>query len=364
MRSFVYTASPARVVFGTGTIDQIENEIRLLGANRALILSTAEQADQAHALSARIGKAAAGIFAGAVMHTPIEVTDKALSMVRDAGANCLVSIGGGSTIGLGKAIALRTDLPQIAIPTTYAGSEATPILGQTENGVKTTQRSPKIRPETILYDVDLSLSLPVGLSVVSAMNAIAHAVEALYAKDGNPIIDNLAEQGIAAIANALPNIVTNPLDKNARSYALFGAWACGTCLGSVSMSLHHKLCHTLGGSFELPHAETHTIILPHVAAYNAAAAPAAMRRIATILGARDAWTGLYDLARSLNAPIALKGLGFKASALERAADLACANPYWNPRPVGREAILRLLQDAYEGRPPSAAASETEGTFDA
>jgi maleylacetate reductase len=268
-----------------------------------------------------------------------------------AQADCLVSLGGGSTIGLGKALALRTDLPQVAIPTTYAGSEATPILGQTEHGRKTTIRTTKVLPESIIYDVDLTLGLPARLSVVSGLNAIAHAVEALYAKDANPVTSMLAERGIAAIAHALPRIVRDGRDVSARSDALFGAWASGNCLGTVGMSLHHKLCHVLGGSFDLPHAETHAVILPHAAAYNAAAAAGALERVARVLGADSAAGGLFDLASELGAPTALRNLGLDESKLDEAARIAVATPYWNPRPIDEAAIRLLLDDAFHGRRP-------------
>jgi len=351
---FTYTALPARVVFGSGTLARVADEVRRLGGRRALVLSTPEQQADAQALAERLGELAAGVFAGAVMHTPVEVTDRALAEVHARGADCLVALGGGSTTGLGKAIALRTDLPQIVVPTTYAGSEATPILGETVGGRKTTQRSAKVLPEVIVYDVDLTLSLPVGLSVTSGMNAIAHAVEALYAQDANPVTSALAEQGIAALAQALPAIVANPADPAARAGALFGAWACGTCLGTVEMALHHKLCHVLGGAFDLPHAETHTVVLPHAAAYNAPAVPEAMARVARALGGGDAAMGLFDLARRLGAPTSLREIGMPEAELDRAADLAAAEPYPNPRPVERAGVRALLQAAYEGSPPRSA----------
>jgi alcohol dehydrogenase class IV len=286
------------------------------------------------------------------MHTPVAVTEAALKVVADLGADCTVAIGGGSTIGLGKAIALRTDLPQLVIPTTYAGSEMTPIVGQTEGGVKTTQRTLKVLPETVIYDVELTLDLPPRVSATSGINAIAHAVEALYAKDRNPIVSLMAEEGIAALAGSLPVIVKQTADIEARSRAQYGAWLCGVCLGAVGMALHHKLCHVLGGAFDLPHAETHTVVLPHATAYNAPAAPEAMARIAKALGAQDAARGLYDLAASLGAPLALKDLGMRADGIDRAVALAVQNPYWNPRPLETRAIRDLIARAYAGDPPA------------
>jgi alcohol dehydrogenase class IV len=286
------------------------------------------------------------------MHTPVEITDEAMNLVRAVQADCTIAVGGGSTIGLGKAIAARTDLPQICVPTTYAGSEMTPILGETKDGVKTTRSAAKILPEVVLYDVELTYALPVEVAAASGMNAIAHAVEALYAKDRNPITNWMAEEGIAAFARALPKIRDNPGDRAARSDALYGAFLCGSCLGAVGMALHHKLCHTLGGSFDLPHAQTHAIILPHAVAYNAPAAPDAMARIARALGEADAAQGLFALTGRLGLERALRALGMPKDAIDKAADLVCAAPYWNPRPVERAPVAALIARAWKGDPPS------------
>ena len=355
MDPFVYNGQPARVVFGFGTVGSLRGEVERLSCRRALVLSTPEQAAHAEAVAASLDGLAAGVFAGAVMHTPVEVTQKAMQVVRELQADCTIAVGGGSTTGLGKAIAVRTDLPQICVPTTYAGSEMTPILGETEAGVKTTRSAPAILPEVVIYDVDLTYTLPAGLSAASGVNAMAHAVEALYAKDRNPVISLMSEEGIAALARALPRIVQDGRDRAARSDALYGAWLCGTSLGAVGMALHHKLCHTLGGSFDLPHAETHAIVLPHAVAYNAAAAPDAMARVARALGVADPALGLYDLNARLGLKRALRDLGMPGDAIDRAADLACRNPYWNPRPIEREPIRDLIARAWSGEPPSSAA---------
>ena len=351
MQAFNFTSDPVRVIFGRGTIARVGDEVARLGCSRALLLSTPQQATQVRELAERLGALAAGVFTDATMHTPVEVTERALALATQLKADCTVALGGGSTTGLGKAIALRTDLPQIVVPTTYAGSEATAIIGETQGGVKATQRTLKVLPEVIVYDVDLTLSLPVGMAATSGMNSIAHAVEALYAQDGNPVTSLMAEECIRALARALPRIAADPADIEARTDALYGAWLGGTCLNAVGMALHHKLCHTLGGSFDLPHAETHTVVIPHATAYNAAAAPAAMARIAAALGAKTAAGGLFDLAQGLKAPTSLAALGLKAADLDRAADIAVQNPYWNPRKVDRAGIRALLDDAFHGRRP-------------
>jgi alcohol dehydrogenase class IV len=203
----------------------------------------------------------------------------------------------------------------------------------------------------VIYDVDLTLTLPRGLSITSGLNAMAHAVEGLYARDGNPILSLMAEDGIRALGAALPVIGRNPADKAGRSDALYGAWLCGIVLGSSSVAIHHKLCHVLGGSFDLPHAETHAIILPHAIAYNASAAPEAIGRVARALGVAEAAPGLFEMAKAAGAPTALRDIGMPESGLDRATDLAVADPYWNPRPIERAAIRALLGDAWEGKRP-------------
>src|ERR1700736_6803850 len=303
---FIYQPFSQRVVFGSGTLGELAGEAERLGLRRILVLSTPGHRGLANNAATLLGPAWAATFSGARMHTPVETTAAAMAIVRERSIDGTVAIGGGSTTGLGKAIALRTDLQQIVLPTTYAGSELTNILGETEAGSKRTIRDGKVVPVTIIYDVDLSVTLPVRLSVASGMNALAHAVEGLYAKDGNPILSLMAEEGIRALGSALPRIGKNADDRMARRDALYGAWLCGTVLAGTVMALHHKLCHVLGGSFDLPHAETHAVILPHAAAYNAKAAADALNRVAHVLGAESAAGGLFDLAGALGAATSLR----------------------------------------------------------
>jgi alcohol dehydrogenase class IV len=350
---FVYEALPSRVVFGVGSLQKLPEEIDKLGVTRALVLCTPEQRAIGADIVVMLGARCAAVFDGAVMHVPVEVADAAREKAKRVGADCSVAIGGGSTTGLAKAIALTSELPILAIPTTYAGSEMTPIWGLTEGGVKKTGRDVRVLPKTVIYDPALTISLPVSLSVTSGINAIAHCVEALYSRDANPIISLIAEEGIRALAGGLPKVAKQPGSLDARSDALYGAWLGGVSLGAVGMALHHKLCHTLGGTFNLPHAETHTVVLPHAVAYNAGAAPEAMNRVARALGAASAADGLYDLAASLGAPVSLQALGMRREQLAQAADLAVQNPYYNPRPVTREGIRRLLENAFAGNRPTA-----------
>jgi alcohol dehydrogenase class IV len=351
VRSFVYNSLPARVVFGAGALAQLPAEIERLGACRALVLSTPEQSASARQVLNALGDRAAGLFDKAAMHVPVEIAEAARRTARELGADCYVTVGGGSTTGLGKAIALVSPMPILAVPTTYAGSEMTPIYGITEGGAKKTGRSLAVLPKAVIYDPELTLSLPPALSAASGLNAIAHAVEALYSREGNPIVSLMAEEGIRALATALPWIIKDPGEMSSRTEALYGAWLCGIVLGSAGMALHHKLCHVLGGTFNLPHAETHAIVLPHAVRYNYDAAPEAMARIERALGSTPAHRAIFDLEKNLKLPLGLVELGMKEADLERAARIATEAPYSNPRKVEYAPVLELLRNAHGGQRP-------------
>lgn len=357
MKPFIYQSRAQRVVFGAGSLTRLPQELEALGLRRVLLLSTQDQREHAMQIASSLGAdAIAGHFDRAIMHVPMPTVAEAIAQARAVGADATLAIGGGSTIGLGKALALHAQLPLVAVPTTYAGSEMTPIWGITENGLKTTGRDERVLPRTVVYDPSLSHDLPLALTVTSGINAIAHAAEGLYAVDGNPVMDLMAREGIRAMASAIAALAGNggAVGTTARSDALYGAWLCGTVLGTVGMALHHKLCHTLGGSFNLPHAQVHTVVLPHALAYNAGAAPQAMAHIAAALGAADAAQGVFDLARDHGAPTSLQQLGLQEQDIERACDIALQTPYPNPRPLERAPLLHLLRNAHAGIRPASA----------
>lgn len=352
--AFTYNALPGRVVFGVGSLDKLPEEVKRLGIKRALVLATPPQRDQAAEIAARLGDVSVGVYDKAVMHVPVETARAAREEVRRLNVDGTVAVGGGSTTGLAKAIALELGTPIVAVPTTYAGSEMTPIWGMTEDGIKTTGRDQKVLPKTVIYDPTLLASLPADTTAASGMNAIAHCIEALYAHDGNPIISMMAEDGIRAVARSLKKAVQSPTNMDARSDTLYGAWLAGAVLGATSMALHHKICHTLGG-FNLPHAEVHTIVLPHAAAYNAPAATEAMARAARALGVAsggDVPGALFDLAKSCGAKMALSQVGMQPGDVDRATEIALKAPYPNPRPLEKGAIHKLLDDAFNGRRPN------------
>ena len=348
MHSFEHDTPAPRTLFGTGTLSRVAAELDRLGGRRALVLSTPGQRSLAQQVAGVLGDAAAGIFDGAAAHTPVEVTQVALARAGELAADSIVSVGGGSTTGLGKALAARTGLPHLVLPTTYAGSEVTSLLGETANGEKVTRTGPEILARVVVYDVALTTTLPWLVTVTSAVNAMAHTVEALYAPDRTAETDAMAVDGLRALAAGLRSLRRDPDDLDARADLLYGAWLAGRCLDAVDMGLHHKLCHTLGGSFGLPHAPTHTVVLPHAMAYNAPTAPEAMSAAAAALQVDDAPSGLQALVAELGGPVRLDVLGFALADVPRAADLATARPYPNPRPVDRDGIVGLLTHATQG----------------
>lgn len=352
MNEFTYSANEIRALFGSGTRKQLSDEIAFLGACRAMVITSSNSRETIKQIIVELGDLCVTHFNGAEMHTPIDVTQKALSLAKEHKIDCLVAIGGGSATGLAKAIALRTDLPQIILPTTYAGSELTPIIGETENGLKSTQSSEKVLAETVIYDTDLTVSLPVMQSVTSAINAMAHAVEALYAEHENPIISAHAEQAIITFYNTLPKICVNPQDITARTDALYACFLSGLCLGSVGMALHHKLCHSLGGGFGLPHAATHCVVLPHVIQFNAHVRPE-LNQLGNRLHSSSLGFAIFELIRACNGPTSLQEIGMKETDLDTAASLAMSNRYYNPRSATYDDIRELLQNAYSGIAPDA-----------
>jgi maleylacetate reductase len=353
MRSFTYDALPGRIVFGAGASrEKLAEEVVHLGAERVLLVATERQKEFAEKLVVSLAGRVVGGFTDVRPHVPIEVARAARSLARESGADCLLSVGGGSTTGTAKAIALEEPLPIIAVPTTYAGSEMTPIWGLTEAQRKTTGTSVDVLPKVVVYDPELTVSLPPFITGPSAMNAIAHCVEALYAPGANPITSLIAEEGVRALARGVPVAVRSPEDLQGRSETLYGAYLAGTALAVAGAGLHHKICHVLGGTYDLPHAEMHTVVLPHTVAFNEPAIPDVIDRVAGALGAESTAVGLYDLAERIGAPTALKDIGMKEENLDEAVSLVLEKaPKDNPRPVNEADVRAVLEDAYAGRRP-------------
>lgn len=351
---FLFEIARLRVIFGRGSASRASDELAALKLKRVLLIANPTHVRLAQELADKLDDRCVGIYDKIAQHVPVEKATAASSHVRAVNADGCVAIGGGSAIGLAKAIALETGLPFIAIPTTYSGSEMTQIWGLTADGVKRTGRDPRVQARSVIYDSELFTTLPASIAGPSGMNAMAHAVEGLYAENANPIMSMLAETSVASLAQGLPAVCKRADDLDAQDQVLYGGCLAGILLNSVGMSLHHKLCHTLGGTFDLPHAETHAVVLPYAAAFNLAAADDARRRLEKVLGTTDVGAKLYELGQSVGAPRSLEALGLSPADLDRAADLATRTPYPNPRPVTREAIRSLLEDAYRGVVPTTA----------
>lgn len=353
MKIFTYDALPGRIIFEPGASRRrLAEEVNRMSVSRILLIATERERTLVEELSAPFSNTIAGIFTNVKSHVPVEVAEEARELARRLKADCLLSIGGGAATGMAKAIALAEPLPIVAVPTTYAGSEMTPIWGLTAGKHKTTGISRDVLPEVVIYDPELTVSLPRSITGPSAMNAMAHCVEAFYAPKANPITSLLAEEGLRALARGVPVAVEKPEDLEARSEVLYGAYLAGAALAAAGSGLHHKICHVLGGAYHLPHAEMHTIILPHVVAFNEPVIPAIMEQIAQALGVQCAAAGLYDLARRIGAPTALKNSGMKEEDLNEAIALIVEKaPKDNPRPVDEVGIRTILENAYAGRRP-------------
>jgi maleylacetate reductase len=346
-----YGPLTGRVVFGAGAVDRVAAEVERLGGERALLIDGLFDPDRRARVEGDLGARHAGTIDEVEQHVPAEGAASATARARELEADCLVALGGGSATGLAKAIALETGLPILAVPTTYAGSEMTPIWGITADGRKTTGSDSRVLPRTVIYDPALTLSLPPRAGAASGMNAVAHCVEALWTPAANPVTDAVAGDGIARLARGLRASHREPRDLEARAEALRGAWLGGTALAVAGTGLHHKLCHVLGGTFGLPHAEVHAAVLPWVVGYYRDAAPAAMARIAAALGTDDAGVGLRQLAADLDLGGGLADLGLSVDHLDRAADLAAAVAPQTPAPIDRAQIRALLERAMGGATP-------------
>jgi maleylacetate reductase len=343
--AFTHDVPPQRVVFGSGVLERVADEAARLKIERALIIATpGSGARLGEKVSALLGTRAAAVHAEAVVHVPKAIAEAGLAAARANKADGLIAVGGGSAIGLAKAIALETGLPILAIPTTYSGSEATPIIGMTDGERKITGRDVKVVPRAIIYDPDLTLGLPGAVSAASGMNAIAHCVEALWVDSRTPVTVALATEAMRRFAQNLPAVVADGANVAARGECLVGAWLAGTVLSSGT-ALHHKLAHVLGG-LGLPHAETHAILLPHVMRYNLEAAPEAKARLQDALGSDDPAAAVAAMLRKFPIPQRLRDVGFDSARADFVAKEIAAASITAPRPALASDVRELLAAAY------------------
>ena len=351
MLIFEHRGLPWNILFGVGAIQRLPGELNKLGLSNALVLSSPEQAGQGHEIVKILDGRAVGLFGESAMHVPLATVEQAAEKAQRLNADCTVSIGGGSTTGLGKALALRLSLPNIVIPTSYAGSEMTNIWGITKDGQKTTGRDDAVLPTLTIYDPELTLTLPPEFAGPSGLNAMAQAVVNVASQKENPFVSAMALEAIRKLSHGLPIIMTEPDNLTARSEVLLGACFAGGAIGAGTSSLHHRLCHTFGGALNTPHAETHAILLPHSVAYNAAATVDGTEKIAQAMGVEDAAIGIHELAKVVGAPIALRDIGVDRDDLERIVALVMESPPENPEPITATRLRVLLENAFHGHAP-------------
>lgn len=357
MEAFEYDALPGRVVFGWGARARLTAELERLGAKRVFLVASRSATRVADELAEALGPRLAGRWAEVVEHVPVAVVKRARDAARAAGTDMVVCIGGGSAIGLAKAVVLEIEAPVVALPTTYAGSEMTPVYGLTEGTHKRTGRDLRVLPRVVIYDPELTMGLPVGISVASALNALAHCVEGLYGPGGNPVTTAAALEGIRVLTTAIPRLVANPGEPAVRSDLCLGAYLAGTVIATVGVGIHHRTCHVLGGTFGLPHAASNAVVLPHALAYNALEIPAALARIADAMRTDDPPATTFDLVAGAGLPTSLRDLGLSETALDDVAARVVAETPANPRPVEPTWVRRMLDDAWRGVRPSARRDE-------
>jgi len=348
-RSFVHEGLPGRIVFGAGSRTRIADELDLLGVRRVLLIAASDLEALAGEVATMLGDRVAGRFADVQEHVPASVADQARTVGAAVGADALLSIGGGSSTGTAKAVALTTGLPVVCVPTTYAGSEVTPVWGMTQNGRKRTGTDPRVLPRLVIYDPELTYGLPPALASASALNAMAHCVDALWAPRRSPISDLVAGEGISRLAAGLRALAAEEPPSRTRSDLLYGAYLAGSAFATAGSGLHHKICHVLGGALNLPHAMTHAIVLPHVLAFNALHAPDAARRVGQALGTPDAVAGLRSMAATAGVPRGLRELGMAHDQIEPIVEIVIDNaPISNPTPLSPGAVRALIESAWAG----------------
>lgn len=354
---FTHRTLAQRVLFATGAAaENVSAALDELGARRVLVIAPDSKTEVVEKITA--GLPIVMRYSEVTMHVPVAVAERARAVAAQCAADAVISVGGGSTTGLAKAVALTTGLPIVAVPTTYSGSEATNVWGLTDGVRKTTGADPRVLPAAVVYDASLTTSLPVTVSVASGLNALAHCVDAMWGPHANPIALAFAAEGISTLRLGLPKVVADPAGLDGREEALYAAYLSAVAFAAAGSGLHHKICHVLGGRFNLPHAQTHAVVLPYVLAYNGPATPTVERRIASALEAPDALDGLQQLRAKLGAPRALKDYGFAADDVDGAADAIMPFvPPNNPRRVTVDDLRLLLRAAQAGLDPATLVGE-------
>jgi maleylacetate reductase len=351
MNSFTYDSLSNRVVFGVGARRSVLEEVQRLKAARVLLIADAHDHQRSDEIAEYLGDSCVAIFTDVVQHVPLLQATRVRELASEVGADVTVTFGGGSATGFGKVVALSHHLPQICIPTTYAGSEQTPIWGMTSGNDKQTGRDVAALPEVVLYDPELTLALPVAIAGPSGMNALAHSIEGLYSPGANPVSSVVAFESIRVLVKHLPQLIERPGDIAERSSLLYGAYLAGTVLAVTGTSLHHKICHVLGGLYGLDHGQMNAVMLPYALQFNAPAIPEIYERLSELLGG-DASQVVYDLVTKLGAPQDLTSIGFPDGGVDAAAPMIVKAAQGNVRALDDEQAGALLRACVLGQRPS------------
>ena len=384
MNEFRYTGYAQEVIFGTGSLSRLGEAIERFGWQRLLLCSSASlrQDGTIATIERALGKRLVAVFDRTQSHVPQSQVAEAVEVAEQGEVDAIIGLGGGSSLGIAKAVSFALEerrrnrsarlsspviqplVPVVAIPTTYAGSEMTPLNGVTRqvDGVarKLTISDVRIVPKLVIYDPRLTLSLPPSLTASTGINALAHCMEALYSITRNPLSTAAAVSGVRAIMRARPRCYAAPGDLEARTEMLTGAFLAGSALAHVTMALHHGLCHVLGGTAGVPHGVANSIILPHAISFNLDAiapllAPAAEAMGIALAGRSDedavkeAAQRISDLVESMHLPQRLRDAGVREADLPHLAQLAFESRtvQSNPKPITDAAqVEEILRAAW------------------
>jgi alcohol dehydrogenase class IV len=347
--NFVYDPIPVRTVFGYGTLATLGTEAEQLGLARPVVICSPGRIELGRKLAGLLAPAQAHVCDAGLTAMPKEAFDRLMGEIEQTKADGIVAVGGGSPIGLLKAAGAATQLPSIAVVTSYSGSEMAPNWYVGSGQDRYCGDSLHALPKVAIYDPELTLTLPPAASAASGMNAMNHAVESLYGPDTNPVIQDRAEEAVRLLGRSLPRIVDDPADREARYDALLGAWQ--AAMFRATSGIGHIIAQRVRTLFGLVHAESHAVAVPYGVGFNREAAPKAMARIARALGADDAARGLYDLNVRLGLATGYKALGVPADGLDRAVAVISKMSYPNPRTPTEDDIRGLLGRAFDGTPP-------------
>jgi maleylacetate reductase len=338
-----------RIVFGASVADVLAAELEALNFKRFLLVSSPELALQFDKLAGDTATRKQGAqFTGVAPHVPESTVSQAVAAARECGADGLVAFGGGTALDTAKGVAHVLGLPILAIPTNFSGSEVTWVFGLTVDGAKHPTYDRNVLPRTVIYDPALLLTLPDEVVITSGMNAVAHAVEALYSPQTNPLTHALAETAIRKMIGGLQAFFSGDEPRErAAAECLAGAWLSGEALSQVGMGIHHRVCHLLGGTYALAHSHAHTVMLPYSIALNYAHVPA-LPALSDLFPDRPFALGLAEFSIRHGAPRTLEAIGFSADDIAGAASLALRTPIANPRPIEVGDIESMIRHAYAG----------------